>query len=86
LKIKVEKLLQKNEITELANKLALSKSDTTEDLLMKLSVFSRAGHRRRVHKALKEISRIYPNATNKEQILATVKKHFEVAPIKRTVC
>ena len=74
---KIEGLLQKREITKLADELAKRSSDTTEDLLIKLSVFARAGHRGRVHKTLEEIGRIYPSSPDKNQILGVAKKAID---------
>lgn len=72
---KVERLLQTRDVGELANQLAQDKSGaTTEDLLIKLSVFARAGHRIRVQETLREISRIFSASPNREQIFHVARR------------
>ena len=73
---KVNRLLQKNDIVALSNELAQNNSNSTEDLLIKLSVFSRAGHRKRVHKTLQQIGDIYPSSVNQKLILSAVRGHL----------
>ncbi len=72
---KVEQLLQKRDVGELANELAQDKSAATEeDLLIKLSVFARAGHRVRVQETLREISKIFSASPNRTQIFHVVRR------------
>lgn len=53
----VEELLQKRDLGDLATELSGSKgSPSVESLLIKLSVFGRAGQRTRVHETLKQLS------------------------------
>lgn len=51
----VTKLLQTRDLTELADELAANNSTSTKDLLIKISVFGRAGHRLRVQKTVAEL-------------------------------
>ena len=71
---KVEQLLRQRDVGELANELAQSKAVGTEDLLIRLSVFARAGHRARVHETLREIAAVYPSAENKTQIFRVAQR------------
>ncbi|MEP6903440.1 MAG: hypothetical protein ABJA66_17065, partial [Actinomycetota bacterium] len=72
---KVARLLQKRDVSELANELARDKSAATEeDLLVKLSVFARAGHRARVQETLREISKIFSVSPNQNQIFHVVRR------------
>lgn len=74
---KVDALLEKNEPTEFANKLAKKKSNSTEELLIKLSVFSRAGHRQRFLSTLQEIGKIYSKSNQKPTIYSSVRNHLD---------
>jgi hypothetical protein len=71
---KVEQLLRLREVGELANELAQSKAVGTEDLLVRLSVFARAGHRARALETLREIAKIYPAAEDKLQIFRVAQR------------
>ncbi len=72
---KVARLLQKRDVGELANELSRDKSAANaEDLLVKLSVFARAGHRERVHQTLREIGKIFPTAPNQSQVFRVVRR------------
>lgn len=74
---RVEKLLEGRDVGELAKELALKKTAGTGDLLIKLSVFARAGHRAQVSETLREIGKIYPDAPNREQILLVVRRAID---------
>jgi hypothetical protein len=71
---RVERLLERREVGELANELALVKAAGTEDLLLRLSVFARAGHRDRVLETLRELAKIYPSAENQTQIFRVAQR------------
>ncbi len=76
---RVERLLMKRDVGELANELASRKSaQTISDLLIKLSVFARAGHRERVHETLSEVGNIYLSADNKDQILRVARRAITI--------
>ncbi len=69
-----ERLLQKREIGELANEMASRKAATDEDLLLRLSIFARAGQRVRVRETLNEIVKIYAASGNQQQIRRVAQK------------
>ena len=71
---KVERLLQKRDVGELANELARNKSGSTEDFLIKLSVFARAGHRVRVQETLREVGKIYSSSPDQYPIFKIVRR------------
>lgn len=71
---KVERLLLKRDVGELANELARRKPATGEDLLINLSVYARAGHRVRVRETLREISKIYSSSPNRDQIFRVAQR------------
>ena len=71
---RVEQLLQRNDAGELANELAQSKASGTEDLLIRLSVFARAGQRARALETLREIAKIYASAENQTQIFRVAQR------------
>lgn len=72
---KVERLLLKRDVGELANELARKKAGrTVSDLLVNLSVFARAGHRKLVHETLLEIGKIHSAPENQKQILRVARR------------
>ncbi len=72
-----ERLLQKREIGELANELAARKPATDEDLLLRLSVFARAGQSVRVRETLIEVGKIYAASADREQIRRVAQKAMQ---------
>jgi hypothetical protein len=74
---KVEQLLLKRGIGEVASELAKNEATTTEALLVRLSVFGRAGWRARVRETLREIGQIYAGASDQTQIYRVVRRAIE---------
>lgn len=61
----VESLLQMRDLGDLATELSRpAASQTTESILIKLSIFGRAGHRSRVHEVLKQLSKSLGSSSN----------------------
>lgn len=74
---KVERLLQKRDVGELSNELARATGrQTTESILIKLSVFARAGHRGRVLDTIRQIKQAsdYRTSPYREQIFHVAQK------------
>jgi hypothetical protein len=72
----VARRLRRRELTDLASELAQKRSSGTFDLLIKLSVLARAGHRLRVRETLKEIAETQDltNSPHRWKILQTAQK------------
>jgi len=73
----VEQILLKRDIGELSNELAAQKPPgTTAELLKRLSIFARAGHRARVHETLRRLAEVndLKTAGNRYYINQTVLK------------
>ncbi|MBS1797098.1 MAG: hypothetical protein JSS81_24940 [Acidobacteria bacterium] len=69
----VDRLLRKRDVGELAGELAAKKSASLDELLIRLSVFARAGHRARVADAMKELAAVYSDQ-NRAQVFPVVKR------------